>query len=181
MSANWFVALPVAAEPWFARVGDPPAGVRLFHPEDLHLTVAFLGSVGESAARAAFAAAAAFRLHERTITLGPVVPMGNPRRPSALSARLVEGDRELAEAITNARDSVCDAAGAKRELRPALPHLTVARPRRSATYAERAAAVRWAATLDLGTPRLELDSLALYTWSEARGARLFTVVERIPL
>lgn len=181
MSANWFVALPVSAEPWFAQVGDPPAGVRLFHPDDLHLTVAFLGGVGEAAARAAFAAARGFRLATRMITLGPVVPMGNPRRPSALSARLVEGDRDLAAAITDVRDAICDAAEAKRELRPALPHLTIARPRRSATYGERAAAVRWAATLDLGAPRLELSALALYTWSETRSARLFTIVERLAL
>jgi 2'-5' RNA ligase len=181
MKANWFVALPVLAGGWFESIGEAPKGVRLFDREDLHLTVAFLGSVAEREARLGFAQARAFALGVCEITLGRVVPMGNPRRPSALSARIVEGERELSEAITNVRDAICDAAGAAREHRPALPHLTIARPRRTATYAERAAALGWAAALDLGAPRLVLSSIALYTWSEARKERLFARVEEVNL
>ena len=181
MKPNWFVALPVSPGAWFARVSDPPHGVRLFHPEDLHLTVAFLGGVDEAAARAAFAASRAIPLSARPVRLGEVVPMGNPRRPSALSARLREGNEAVAQAITAVRDAVCDAAGAPRELRPALPHLTVARPRRTATYDERREAVRWAASLDLGAPEVVLDAVALYTWSSERRERLFTIVDRLSL
>jgi RNA 2',3'-cyclic 3'-phosphodiesterase len=185
MKANWFVALPVPAEPWFERAFErtsgPPPGVRLFHPDDLHLTVAFLGSVGEEAARRAFTEARDFPLTALEVELGAVVPMGNPRRPSALSARLTHGEREVARAITSVRDAVCDAAGAPREHRPALPHLTLARPRRTATYAERVAALRWAAALELGAPRVQLSEVALYTWSEQRSERLFALVERVSL
>lgn len=181
MKANWFVALPVPAAGWFERLGEAPPGVRLFHPEDLHLTVAFLGAVSEDAARRGFEQARAFPLAAREITLGPVIPMGNKRRPSALSARLIEGEREVAQAITQVRDAICDAAGAPRELRPALPHLTVARPLRSATYAERTSALAWAASLDLGTPRVSLTCIALFTWSAERRERLFALRERVPL
>lgn len=181
MRANWFVALPVPAAGWFERVGEAPRGVRLFHPEDLHLTVAFLGAVSDEAARRGFDEARAFPLAAREITLGSVVPMGNKRRPSALSARLVEGEREVARAITEVRDGICDAAGAKRELRPALPHLTIARPLRSATYAERSSALLWAMSLALGAPRVSLACVALYTWSAQRSDRLFAIVDRVPL
>ena len=181
MKPNWFVALPVPPDAWFARVSNPPPGVRLFHPEDLHLTVAFLGGVDEAAARAAFDQARAIPLAARTVRLGEVVPMGNARRPSALSARLHEGNDAVARAITAVRDAVCDAAGAPREQRPALPHLTVARPRRTATYDERKDAVRWAASLDLGAPDVVLDAVALYTWSNERRERLFTIVDRAAL
>lgn len=181
MKANWFVALPVPAAGWFERVGEAPRGVRLFHPDDLHLTVAFLGAVSEEAARRGFAEARAFPLRVREALLGPVVPMGNKRRPSALSARLLEGEREVAQAITTVRDAICDAAGAPRELRPALPHLTVARPLRSATYAERSSALEWATSLDLGAPRVSLTCVALYTWSAERRERLFAILDRVPL
>lgn len=181
MKANWFVALPVTAGEWYARVGEAPPGVRLFHPEDLHLTVAFLGAVQEEAALRGFAEAAAIDLPICDVVLGPIVPMGNPRRPSALSARLVEGERQVVAAITSVRHAVSDAAGAPREDRPALPHLTVARPKRSATFAERAVAIRWAAAIDLGAPRVRLASVALYTWSEERKERLFKVVRQLPL
>ena len=181
MKPNWFVALPVSPGDWFARVSNPPPGVRLFHPDDLHLTVAFLGGVEEAAARAAFAEARAIPLPAQAVRLGDVVPMGNPRRPSALSARLHAGNEAVARAITSVRDAVCDAAGAPREQRPALPHLTVARPRRTATYDERREAVGWAASLDLGAPDVVLDAIALYTWSSERRERLFTIVDRASL
>lgn len=182
MKANWFVGLPVTAGPWFDALHAPPARVRLFHPGDLHLTVAFLGAVGEARARAAFEHARAIPLARTAVQLGPVVPMGNRRRPSALSARLLgDGDKAVAQAITAVRDAVCDEAGAPRERRPALPHLTLARPPRSATREELAEAVRWAAALDLGTPVVTLDRVALYTWSADRRARLFDVVAEQPL
>ena len=178
MRPNWFVGLPVEAGSWLARVTSPPEGVRIFHADDLHLTVSFLGTVSEDQARAAFAEARALPLAPTTVRLGPVVPMGNRRRPSALSARLLDGEREVAEAITHVRDAVADAAGAARESRPALPHLTIARPRRTATHDERAEAVRWAATLDLGAPSVLLHEVALYTWASERKERLFTIVDR---
>ena len=181
MKANWFVALPVTAGDWHERVGAAPSGVRLFHPEDLHLTVAFLGAVQEEAALRGFAEAAAIDLAVCEVVLGPIVPMGNPRRPSALSARLIAGEREVAAAITGIRHAISDAAGAPRENRPALPHLTLARPRRTATFAERALAIRWGAAIDLGAPRVTLSSIALYTWSEERKERLFKVVRQLPL
>lgn len=178
MRPNWFVALPVDPGDWFpARVPDPPPGVRRFAPADLHLTVAFLGPVDEAAARAAWALA---RWEEPPIpvSLGAVVPMGPRRRPSALSAVLVEGREIVERLIGTLRGGMFTAAGARPDDRPPLAHLTLARPRRDATDAERARAVAWARQVDLRGTRLTLDALALYTWDEARRDRLFRVVER---
>jgi 2'-5' RNA ligase len=48
---NWFIALPVSPLGWFERlVPPPPAGFRAFHPDDLHLTIAFLGAVDDATA-----------------------------------------------------------------------------------------------------------------------------------
>ena len=65
MQPNWFIATPIAPGRWFDRVSAPPSGIRRFHPEDLHATVAFLGAVREEAARAA--AEGEIESHERSV------------------------------------------------------------------------------------------------------------------
>ena len=83
MKANWFVGLPVGGAWAGTAVPPPPPEVRTFHPDDLHLTVAFLGPCGEERALRGWSA-----LGDPgpaiDVTLGEVVPMGNPRRFSAL-------------------------------------------------------------------------------------------------
>jgi 2'-5' RNA ligase len=174
MKPNWFVALAVPADPWWSRVTAPPPGVRLFHPEDLHLTVAFLGPVSRSDAEAAFAVACEdWPTGSIGIALGDVRGMGNPRRPSALSALVSDGAADLSEAISSLRDRTCATAGVRADERTPLPHVTIARPSRSATAAEREAAVAWATGLDLGRPRITLRRLVLYGWAPDRSVRLF--------
>lgn len=174
MKPNWFVALGVPADSWWSRVTAPPPGVRLFHPDDLHLTVAFLGPVSCGDAEAAFAVACEdWPTGPIGIALGEVRPMGNPRRPSALSALVSDGAADLSEAISSLRDRTCATAGVRADGRAPLPHVTIARPSRSATAAEREAAVAWATRLDLGGPRGTLGRLVLYGWAPDRGVRLF--------
>ena len=48
------------------------------------------------------------------------------------------------------RDTITQAALGRRERRDPKPHVTLARPRRRATEAERASGLRWARALDLG-------------------------------
>lgn len=176
-SANWFVALPVAAAGWFDRlVPHPPEGLQRFHPEDLHLTIAFLGRVGEEAARAGFAAVH-WPLPAMRATLGRVVPMGNERRYSALSALLAQGREAVEAAMSQTRGAAFTAAGAPPELRPARAHLTLARPQRRATGAQRGAGLRWAAGLALEEVGVQLDRVALYTWAEERATRKFRLVD----
>jgi 2'-5' RNA ligase len=176
MRPNWFVALPVPPTAWFAaRITAPPAGCRLLHADDLHFTVAFLGAVEEHAARAGFAALR-WPGGAQEVTLGDVVPMGNPRRFSALSAVAVAGRAELEAAMTQARSAVWAAAGASPDSRPARAHLTLARPQRRATAAQRTAALAWAAGLRLHAVRIALDRIALYTWAADRKERRFRIV-----
>jgi 2'-5' RNA ligase len=167
--ANWFIGLPVAPGAWFGRVGAPPPGVTLFHPEDLHLTIAFLGAVTEDAARAGWAALVWDR-PRLEVVLGAVVPMGSSRRPSAFSALLDQGRPEVEEAMGRSRGACFTAAGARPEERAPKAHVTVARPSRKATDRERRAGEVWAAGLDLGRPTVTLDRVALFTWSETRHA-----------
>ncbi len=177
MRPNWFIALPVSPEGWFATLPAPPAATRLFAPTDLHLTIAFLGDVDEAKARAAWAALV-WPLPALTVTLGDVVPLGAKHRYSALAAELAQGRAEVEHAIATARVACCSAAVVAVDPRPALAHVTIARPQRRASDEERAATLAWAATLTLAAVPLWLDSAALYSWADDRKESLFRIVER---
>ena len=69
------------------------------------------------------------------------------------------------------------AAGARPARHPPRPHVTLARPQRRASDAQRARGLAWAAELALPVPTVRLDRVALYTWSDNRKERLFRMVE----
>jgi 2'-5' RNA ligase len=173
--SNWFIALPITPGDWLQCVQPAPPCVRVFEPVDLHLTVAFLGSVGEERARRAWQALA-WPLHPTEISLGEVVPLGPATKPSALSALLRKGRRDVEAAIASVRDTLHDRAEVSREARAPLAHVTIARPQRAATDHQRRQAVDWAARLNLGEPVITLNRIALYTWSHDRSRSLFRIV-----
>lgn len=175
MRANWFIALPIAAGTWH-RTLTPQDGVRLFGANDLHVTVAFLGAATEQQALAAFEHAPAFQLPALEVSLANVVALGSARRPSAFAALLGEGREPVEHAMGEVRERMWLAAGARVDTRPALAHVTFARPQRRANHAQAKAAQRWALALDLGAPRCVIDRIALYTWSAERKEQLFQIV-----
>lgn len=184
MLPNWFVALPVDANV-VATLPPVPPGFRAFHPQDVHMTLSFLGACGEQVARTAFSALVS-GLHEVgsaafDVTLGEIVPMGPKGRYSALSAIVNEGNGEAVDFLRQWRDRVADAASVSRDKRAPLPHVTVARPQRRATDEQREVGLRWATSVVLPPDRVRLDRVALYTWSERRLPRLFQIVEAVGL
>ena len=178
MKPNWFIGLPVPAGTWFdERVVSVPSSVRRFHPADLHLTVAFLGNIDEMAAAQAWRVAGNWPDGAVEITLGSVVPMGNPRRASALSALLVGGHDEISSGIAACQNVFLEAASCLPEQREPKPHLTVGRIRRKARGPDRSEALAWAAALDVYGARATVSELALFTWSHDRRERQFRIVE----
>jgi RNA 2',3'-cyclic 3'-phosphodiesterase len=178
MRPNWFLALRVPPGDWYpSSLPPPPEGFRCFHPEDLHVTVAFLGNCGETAARRAWGLADAWDLGPLSIALGELVPMGNRGHYSALSFLLTSG-RELIEAeIEQIRDELLVAAGGEPESRRARAHVTVARPPRRASAELRQEGLRWAGGLKLEPVELLVSEISLYTWNENRASRLFQIIE----
>jgi RNA 2',3'-cyclic 3'-phosphodiesterase len=176
---NWFIAFPLDGA-FVLELPALPRNFRRFHPEDVHLTLAFLGAVGEDGAERAMAALA--RCLEDTprapltITLADVVPMGGAHVYTALSALVGDG-RPLAERyLADLRHPLTEAANGRRDKRPPKPHVTVARPARRATDSDRAAGISWAQSIPPNPTRYTLDRIALYTWSELRRERLFRIV-----
>jgi 2'-5' RNA ligase len=177
---NWFFAFPLDGA-FLAALPPPPPSLRCFHGEDLHLTLAFLGGCGQAAAERALAALdaelARAPLAPLPISLGEVQPFGGSRRDyTALSALLADGRDAVARCLTELGGLLCESALSRRPTRPAKPHVTLARPRRRASEAERARGLEWARSLELGGVRQTLGRVALYTWAEVRRERLFRVV-----
>ncbi|KPK16076.1 MAG: hypothetical protein AMJ62_07290 [Myxococcales bacterium SG8_38] len=161
------------------RMPPAPARVRVFAASDLHVTLGFLGTVQEAEARKAWELIETFSCF-RTVTgsFAGVVPLGNPRKPSALSAMVDAGREAFSEMIAQARGPILAAAGAPEDTRPPLPHMTVARIQRRANAVERRRALRWAEEIKLEGASFRSTSVALYTWSDDRQARLFQIVAK---
>lgn len=175
---NFFFGLPVEGR-FVLDLPELPPNFRRFHPDDVHLTLCFLGPCGEAAAEASLAAldrqAGALASTPIPIRLGSVVPMGPSRAYSALSALLSEGREETEALMASLRDSLSDAAGVPREQRAPKAHVTLARPSRRASALDRRAGLAWAAACDLTGVTCRLDRVWLYRWSEDRSQRLFRV------
>ncbi|NUP04736.1 MAG: hypothetical protein HOW73_01605 [Polyangiaceae bacterium] len=175
--SNWFIGVVVDPGGWYPdRVPAPPEGFKAFHPDDLHLTVAFLGNVGAERADAAWRALR-WPTGPVEAELADIEAMGSPRRYSALSFLLDKGRLEIEGAIGLVRADVGAAAEVEPDQRPPKAHLTIARPSRNASPAVRNKGLAWAKTIELrGTPIL-LREVALYTWSEDRTKTLFRKVD----
>ena len=177
MKPNWFIGLPIEASAWFSAVtAGVPDGVRVLHPLDLHLTVAFLGGCSPAAARRGWEALEGCVHTAIEARLGALRGMGNPRRFSAYSLTLSEGHEEAAALLGAWRDLILPAAGAPEDPRPPLPHITVARPPRKADGGLRAAAKAWLTRQAIPPTSVTLDRVALYTWANERGRGRFQIV-----
>jgi len=175
--ANWFIGFPLRPDRWFdAVLADVPPSLQRSHPEDLHVTVAFLGAVGEAKARAAWATLDGWAATPLDAVLGPVKPFGNVSRPSALAVVLAGGNEAVSRLVGELRGPMFAAANVPSDPRAPLPHVTVARPRRRASAAERQRAVAWAASVAAPLAPVRFDQVALYTWSDDRRERQFRVV-----
>jgi 2'-5' RNA ligase len=138
--ARLFVALelPPAARgalaEWRADVVGDGGGPRLLDPEDLHVTLCFLGWQPGSAA-AAIAEAAALAVGEAggrlELGLGPAIWLP-PRRPRVLAVELVDPDGRLGALQALLAGALERGGWYHPEQRPFRPHVTVARVSRGA-------------------------------------------------
>jgi len=176
---NWFFALPLDGG-FVETLPALPPGFRRYHPDDVHLTLSFLGGCGEAGAERALAVLDDLLPRSGqaplAVSLGKIAPMGSKSRYSALSALLERGRAETEDFMARFRDPLLEAASGRRERREPKAHVTLARPRSRATDAQRELGLAWARGVDLSGVEAVLDRVALYTWSEDRARRLFRKV-----
>jgi 2'-5' RNA ligase len=178
---NWFLAFPIDGA-FVEALPELPKSIRRYHPDDVHMTLAFLGGCGEPAAMRALAALderlAVSPLPALDVSLGRVVPLGRSKSGyTTLSALLDRGNDDATALVAKERVALHEAAANSLPRRPAKPHVSLARVRGRASAESREAGLAWASALDLGGVRARLDRIALYTWNEVRRERLFRIVE----
>lgn len=182
---NWFVAAvlpPEAGGQWLAAAASAPQALRRFTPEDLHITVAFLGPCGAVRARAAWAAIEGLVQPPIAIRAGGWRALGPLDRPSAYGLSLSQGHQELAALLQHGGARALAAAGCPAERRAPLPHCTLLRPPRREAAQWREPMARWLASAPLPEAPAVLQKLALYTWAADRRVQLFErVCERVLL
>jgi 2'-5' RNA ligase len=151
-----------------------PATVRRVPAENLHVTLAFLGSRDEAAA-----AATARVLPQAARPLGPLHTVDAlwlaPRRPSVLTVALAP-DRELLELHAGLVDLLTRTIGFEPEARPFRAHVTVGRVPRGARIDIRR-------PLEPPAPQLSFDppSLTLSRSHTASGGARYEPLERVDL
>ena len=181
---NWFLAFPLD-ELRGLDLPRPPSGVSLLSTADLHLTLAFLGPVGEERAlRAAgtlFEGLSRARCESFACSFERLEPLGPVGRFSVLAATLAEGRPRAVELLSRHRDAACDTASAPRDSRPPLPHITLARIARGATHSQRADALAWSRSVDLRPARAHLRRIALFTASVRPSPDRYRIVLAAPL
>lgn len=180
---NWFIAFPLDAGFMLSLPALPPGFLR-YAPEDVHLTLAFLGACGEVGAERAWHALESelpnAGLRPFDATLGEVKGFGSRRPYSTLSATIVEGREQAVAALAREGDLTMAASG-RRSKRVPTPHVSLARVRGRAAEGRFEAGLAWARGLDLREVRLRLNRIALYTWTPMRRERLFRIVAERPL
>jgi len=179
MTPNWFVAWPVTPpSEWLAGLqAGAPGGLHFLAPEDLHVTLAFLGRYEPGLLAKISGLLNTLPLTE--IDAGPkqFIALPQPRRFSALAFTLGPGGNDVEKQIAKWRDRICREAGARIETRAPLPHFTVARPDRRIGAKDREAALAWLEQLPPQTAvRLRLEKPRIYTWAEPGQASRYRIL-----
>ncbi len=174
---NWFVALPVPAEAWLQSLASTaPEEVNMFVPGDVHLTISFFGTMHPAKKLDIIQFLGGIAFEPFAISFAHLRPLPTEKFPTALSFELVRGREEAVQIMEQWRDPLSDLAGTRRETRPPLPHVTIARPQRKYGAAGRRAALAWASTVEPPAGEFLIESIALYTWSVDRHKRQFDIV-----
>jgi len=179
LKPNWFVALPVrGTETLLDQLSAiAPPEIRLFTPEDTHLTVAFMGAMLKERVVEVLQVMQQIDFEPFKITLADLIPLPSPKNPSAFSYKIDKGHRQVVAIMERWRDTLLRAGGAPPDSRPPLPHLTIGRPQRKSGRAGQEKSLQWAANLAPVTFEATIDSIALYTWSDDRRHNQFKIVE----
>lgn len=154
--------------------------VKWVEPENIHLTLNFLGDVDErelyAVCRTASEVAAGHEPFEMAVARVGAFP--NARRPRVIWAGVTEGSRELT-AIHDALADALDGQGYAREDRAYTPHLTLGRIRRTVPNPRLAVAIEQHAAWDGGRSFVR-EILVMASELSPDGPH-YTVMGRAPL
>jgi len=151
---------------------EPAPPLRLLDPENLHLTLCFLGSrpVEEITAIGSALSACAVDVGELSVGAPLWLP---PARPRSLAVAIHDEAGELAGLHAAVAGAICESSGWEPERRRFRAHITVARTRGRTPRGSRAASPSGGGAGLPATPQLRFnaESLTLYrSWLSSAGA-----------
>jgi RNA 2',3'-cyclic 3'-phosphodiesterase len=173
-----FVAVPVPAESLgfviaAQRLLPTVPGLRLMREDQLHVTLAFIGEVGDDKARAAREVVESVPAEmggEAIIERFLLLP--SPGRASVVALELKDGEGVFSRLFEEVMGGLERAGVMQREKRPFRPHLTIARLRDAGPLQPR---------LECGEARYAVESVCLYESELKREGALYTVRARTAL
>ena len=186
-SLRLFFAAPIPDEvrSAAARIQDElrPQGrqVKWVEPENVHLTLKFLGATEAERvdALAACARAVGGQTAPMELVLAGLGAFPNIRRPRAVWIGLQAGQEPLAELARALEDALAAQCGVFREERRFSGHLTIGRVKSPQPQPELAAAL--AEGQDLAVGRFRLDAFGLYRSELQRAGPVHTLLHRLAL
>lgn len=178
-ASTQFIGFRVAAgAPLTALLMRMATPLRPEHPDDLHVTLAFLGRCSDEQAQAAWRQCCQSPPPALPLGAGAYAWFGRPGRPRVLALELF-GVEVLSRWMLANRAAIATAAGVAADMRPPRPHLSLAR---LGTSIDREAAEDLLAGLPLpDTTGIRLDTMALYRRASAdapAGGPRYRIVER---
>ncbi|HET6343692.1 MAG TPA: RNA 2',3'-cyclic phosphodiesterase, partial [Myxococcota bacterium] len=159
---------------------EPEARIRFTVPEQLHLTLKFLGGTGDAQVAPLLDAleAVAAGMGPLDAQLGGLGAFPSPTRPRALFAAIAHG-AERVVALMEAVETACVGLSFAPEPRPRVPHVTLAR---LSDVVPRGRTCRWLAEAPrrpYGT--VDGGALSLYESILRPGGSLYVPLGRFPL
>ncbi len=179
---SWFIGLKVSeSDDLLAVTAGAPPGISKTHPEDLHLTLAFLGEVDEAAAGRAFAIASARVPAVINAATGSSILLGPQACPWAICASITDGAEAVTDLVSALADNCRLAVGLQPEERAPLPHCTLASIDRGVGDELRAELLDWGAGLQTSGHSIVLDVLGLYRTADPTASTQYRCVEFVRL
>ena len=168
------IELPESLRETLSAVREDYMGAHWHEPEQLHLTLNFIGGVNEECARRMAAALVDVPSSRFSLRVEGVGYFGTPQRPSVFWAGLAPSVqlRQLQKAVEQRLLPL----GLMVEDRPYIPHITLARVKKGVplqTFLQRHA--------QLSLPAFQVDHLCLYLSSGGEQGVCYQVVERFGL
>jgi len=170
-----FIGVPLPAELLgFVQAAQailaPTPGLRLLRPDQLHVTLAFIGGADEAKAAAAQAVVDSIPADmggEGRITRFLMLPSAGKAR--VVSLEIDDGAGAFARLFEHVMGGLEAAGVMEREKRPFRPHLTVARLKNPAAVQPRS---------ESGEAQFAVESVCLYRSELRREGAVYTVITR---
>ncbi|MDH4262338.1 MAG: hypothetical protein OEV78_04760 [Spirochaetia bacterium] len=171
--ANWFVAFKVDQGNWFNfLISQMPRDLKIFQPDDLHMTIAFLGNLNLKFIDNITDCIKNFNIEPVILDSRGIIVLPSEKRFSAICLDFQDAPvKKFLEPVSQFRDRILKSAEVKADNRNFLPHVTIARPDRNITLIKKEELLKKIKQIPPFEISIKVQKIALYTWADYRAHR----------